>query len=48
MTANKIEVARRTIMKSSYLVCLQGHNASTDCGCIGRPKTAWMEYYGLE
>ncbi len=34
MTANKIEVARRAILNSSYLVCLQGHNASTDCGCI--------------
>lgn len=33
MLANKIKVARQAIMESSYLVCLQGHNTSTDCGC---------------
>ena len=34
MIANKIQVARRAIMKSSYLVCLQGHDTSTDRGCF--------------
>lgn len=34
MMENKINAARRAIMNSSYLVCLQGHNTSTDCGCL--------------
>ncbi len=31
---NKLKAARKAIMNSSYLVCLQGHNTSTDCGCL--------------
>ena len=34
MMANKINLARQAIMDSSYLVCLQGHNTSMDCGCM--------------